>query len=223
MGGMGSCLGGAHEAGASRAYGGGTVTDAVPQRVAEVHPSICVVQVVVHRYSDETSETWEGATSGFVLKDAPPNCIITPGHAVSHGRDELAHGRVNKIEMVWKGHLFTIKDPIEGVDFVVHVVPEWQYDPDGRCPRKFDIACLRFFQPSSFGRHLSDIMAGGLDLSRLSSDAGCGIIGYDNNVAPSFVPSLPWQPGTLSRCLNVLLPRYSWGRVSVAFAPLRRC
>ena len=213
MGAVESCYGGSQDAADNLA----AMTDVVPQRVAEGHPYNSVVQLTFVRC--QNAETWEAAASGFVLKDAQHNHIITAGHAVSRGRDEQLHGPVSKIEMSWHGHLFTIKDPIEGLDYVVH--PQWRASPDGGYPRKFDIACLQFLQPSLSGRFLSDIvrgMEGGLELSQVSARAGseCRIIGHNNSVvveAGLVEAGLPWKPGTLYQCLNVLLPRYISGEL----------
>jgi hypothetical protein len=83
---MGSCLG--IEEGAQEAEASGMSSDiaamveVVPYRVAEVvcgemslHPNDSVVQLRVLRYHEGIQ--WEGVVSGFVLKDAQPNCIIS--------------------------------------------------------------------------------------------------------------------------------------------------
>ena len=110
MGGAGSaCLGaagGAQKTGASGMSDG--FAETVPQRVAEVgrgevslHPNDSIVQLTILRYQEGVK--WEAAASGFVVKDE--GCIITAGHSVSRGSDQQAHGRVSRIEMVWKGRI----------------------------------------------------------------------------------------------------------------------
>lgn len=211
MGGVSSCLGaegGAQNAGAPNSSA--AVAEAVPLRVAEVggaevsvHPNHSVVQLRIRRYQEGVG-TWEGAASGFVFKDAHRNCIITAGRAVSRGSAEEAHGIASRIEMGWNGHCFTIEDPVEGLDFVVH--PQWRQDSAELWVHKYDVACVRFIHPSSAGRFLSNIVGGmGLELSQVSPEIGsvCRIVGYGGGVRSGE----PCRPGPLYQNLDVLLPR----------------
>jgi hypothetical protein len=181
------------------------VTEVAPGHVNQ-HPYDSVVQVVVTRQTADGPHKVSG--SGFLLKGVgliEHDAIMTAAHAVSIGPDWTTEHPIVSIEMLYKGILFVIDDPLEGVDFLVH--PNLGRDEHGMWKQAYDIGCIRFNEPSLHGylsalvgHHGVELQHGGVEASQVVR-----ILGHDNRV--TLRNGVLHQSGPLLYNMDVLLPR----------------